>query len=285
MLRRHYLVAGKRRRFDQVAVLPPPRLRRLVQQHGQRRDIGVPFDQGRYGAKALQGSSVQLPHRFGDSGAVVVDHCLRCDQVTAQVQFAHRARGDRKQRFKRILTVVALVDVQVVDVEQQAAAGACCQRRQELRLAHAIAMEPGVGGDVFQQQLSLQCVLHLVHAIAQQVERGGVQYQRQQVVEVAVAHRAPAQMLGYQARFDVAHQRTDTLQVLHGKSARRAESQSHAMQADRIVAPQLLQHMPVAARLVEVVFGVNFQPVHRRPLVEKLPVVRRAQADAHAEGA
>ncbi|OFA09152.1 hypothetical protein DUPY_01440 [Duganella phyllosphaerae] len=261
------------------------RLRSLFHQHHQRRNIGIPFDQRWHGAEAFQRSLVELPDRRGHGSAVVVDDCLRRYQVTAQVQFAHRGGRDRLQGGQRIFAVVALVDIQVVDVEQQAAAGARGQRRQELRFAHAVPVEPGVGGHVLQQQLPLQQVLHLVHAFAQQVERGGVQRQGQQVVQVAVAYRAPAQVFGHQARCDAAHQCAHALEMLCGKSPCRAQAQPHAMQADRIIAPQLLQHMPVAAGLVEIVFGVDFEPVHRRPLIEELAMVRRAQADSHAQRA
>ena len=55
------------------------------------------------------------------------------------------------------------------------------------------------------------------------------------------------------------------------------------MQADRIVAPQLLQHVPVTARPVEIVFGMDFEPTDTGALFEKLPVMGRAQSHAYAQ--
>ena len=52
------------------------------------------------------------------------------------------------------------------------------------------------------------------------------------------------------------------------------------MQADRVIAPQLLQHMRIPAAGIEIVFGVDFEPVHFRPVFEKLAVMRSTQADA-----
>ena len=53
------------------------------------------------------------------------------------------------------------------------------------------------------------------------------------------------------------------------------------MQGKRIVAPQLLQHVPVKARLADEVFGMDFEPVELGPLLKKLPIVRRPQANAN----
>src|SRR5690242_16572014 len=64
------------------------------------------------------------------------------------------------------------------------------------------------------------------------------------------------------------------------KAVRRAQAEPDAMQADRIVAPQVLQHVPVPARAGKIVFGMDFEPADGRPLVEETPVMRHAQADA-----
>ena len=77
-------------------------------------------------------------------------------------------------------------------------------------------------------------------------------------------------------------ERVRALQVGQGKAARRAQAQADAVQADGIVAPQLLQHVPVPARAVEEIFSVDFEPVDPGPLLDELPVVRGAQAHPYA---
>src|SRR3954467_1803737 len=46
---------------------------RFCQQYLQRRDIGVPFDQGRHIAKPLQRLGIELPDRRRDPAAVGID--------------------------------------------------------------------------------------------------------------------------------------------------------------------------------------------------------------------
>src|ERR1044071_4661139 len=45
----------------------------LLEEHGKRRQIGVPFDQGRPRAEACHGLGEQRPHALADTAAVIVD--------------------------------------------------------------------------------------------------------------------------------------------------------------------------------------------------------------------
>ena len=88
----------------------------LAQQHLERRNIGVPFDKSGELPKASQRCLVQSPNRVGDDSAVVIDHRLRRHQVPPEVNLAHTADGDLLQCHQRILAVIALVNVEIVDV-------------------------------------------------------------------------------------------------------------------------------------------------------------------------
>jgi hypothetical protein len=50
------------------------------------------------------------------------------------------------------------------------------------------------------------------------------------------------------------------------------------VQADRIIAPHLPQHVPVPAGAVEEILAVDFQPVDRGTALQEVAVVRRPQA-------
>jgi hypothetical protein len=214
---------------------------------------------------------------------VVVDEAVFGDEVAAQVQFADRSRrqlGERIQGGVRILAVVALVDVEVIQVEHDAAAGAARQRGQEFGFAHRVAGKAQVGGDILDQDAALQHRLHPLDAGGDQVEACCVQAQRQQVVQLAAAQRAPAQVLGDEAGFERRGQLPHALQMVVGKAVDRAQTQADAVQADRIVAAQAFQNVPVPARAGQVIFRMHFQPAQRRALFQQLADMRRAQANA-----
>src|ERR1700694_4578128 len=47
--------------------------RSLVLQHAEPRQVGIPFDQRRLGAEAVDRGAIERPHRRGDARAVGVD--------------------------------------------------------------------------------------------------------------------------------------------------------------------------------------------------------------------
>src|SRR4029077_9542198 len=90
----------------------------------------------------------------------------------------------------------------VVDVEEDAAAGSPGDLGYELRLGDRRIAVTEVGGRVLDQQPPAERFLRLLDVPAEEVEaRFGVG-ERQQVVEIGSADRAPRQMLGHQHRLD-----------------------------------------------------------------------------------
>ena len=71
--------------------------------------------------------------------------------------------------------------------------------------------------------------------------------------------------------------------MLVGKPAGRPQAQAHTVQAQWVVASQLLQHMPVPARLVEVVLRMDLKPVNARSKLKKVTIVNGPQANPKAE--
>src|SRR5438132_3639248 len=96
---------------------------RLVEQDLERRNIGVPFDQGRLGAEACDGGPVELPYRRGDPGPVGIDEAVPARVEPGEVNLGHRIGRNCRQISARVEPVIDRVDVDIVDIEEQLAAG------------------------------------------------------------------------------------------------------------------------------------------------------------------
>ena len=90
-------------------------------------------------------------------------------------------------------------------------------------------------------------------------------------------------MLGDQGRFDPFGQFMHALQMLLGKSLRRADAHADPVHADRIILAQLFQYVGIPAAGIEIVFAMDFQPVDLWPMFEKFAVMRCAQPDADSQ--
>ena len=108
---------------------------------------------------------------------------------------------------QRVEAVIDAADVDVVDVEQDGAVGALRNFAQELPFAHLGRLIGEVAGDVFQQDLPAEGVLHLTDPRHHDVQRLLGVGQGKKIVQVASFDSGPAQMIGYPMRFDARRQR------------------------------------------------------------------------------
>src|SRR5271154_1127247 len=74
--------------------------RRLFKQHRQRWNIGVPFNQRRYRAKARAGGVIQLPHGIAHRRPVIVDQNAAATgqfplAIVRPKKIAHSRKGGR----------------------------------------------------------------------------------------------------------------------------------------------------------------------------------------------
>src|SRR5216117_1296134 len=112
------------------------RLRRFVEQHRERRHVGVPFDERRHAPEECQRLGVKRPHLLRNARAVVVDADRApvlefAHLVTREVDLADALRRQGVQIAPRIEAVVAGAYEDVVDVAQDAASGALGECRDE----------------------------------------------------------------------------------------------------------------------------------------------------------
>src|SRR6202171_3213838 len=114
---------------------------RLVEQDLERRDIGVPLDQRRLGAEACDGGPVELPYRGGDPGSVGIDEAVPARVESGEVNLGHRIRRNCRQISARVEPVIDRVDVDIVDIEEQLAAGMAGEGGGEDPLLYSAARE------------------------------------------------------------------------------------------------------------------------------------------------
>src|SRR5450631_3043784 len=175
---------------------------RLVEQNLERRYIGVPLDQRRLGAEACDRGPVQLPYLRRDAGAMGIDEAASALVESGEVYLGHGAARDCSEKSVRVEAVIDRVDVDVVDVEEQLAAGASGDGGDEFPFAHRIIVEAHVGRHIFDQQRPPESALHGVDAFANERQRFFGKWQRKKLVEVPAVDMAPAKMLRHRARVD-----------------------------------------------------------------------------------
>src|SRR5262249_31470655 len=107
-------------------------------------------------------------------------------------------------------------------------------------------------------------------------------WQRQQVVQMPSTRSAPAQMLGYEARLVALDHPGELAHVLEVQRVGRAQTQTDAVQTQRVVGANALQPTMRLPALAEVVFAVHLDPAQRGARVDDVAEVRRAQADPAA---
>ena len=112
--------------------------RRLGQQDRERGQIAVPFDQSSGAGKAADRAFVQLPHGGSDPATMIVDQDAYAvgivDAVPGEMQLLDGFDREGLDPVPRIAAEVLAGHVDIIDIEQQTAAGASDQFCEELRL-------------------------------------------------------------------------------------------------------------------------------------------------------
>jgi hypothetical protein len=90
---------------------------------------------------------------------------------------------------ERVDPEVLRVHVQVVDVEQHAAAAAPAELAEELRLGHLVAAERDVDGRVLEREPAPEPLLHARDASAHVIEHALGQCDWKEIVGLATAER------------------------------------------------------------------------------------------------
>ncbi len=175
-------------------------------------------------------------------------------------------------------------DVQVVHVQQQAAAGAPHQRRQEGGLGHRRMVEGDIGRGVLHQDAPAEHVLHLRDMVGDVRERSLGIGQRQQVVQELAAMARPGEMLADQPGLVAFDEGLQAAQMIRVQRCRAADRQPDPVQRERIGLPDGLQIAVRRPARAHVVLGMDLEPADVGPVGQDSVVVPGLQADAGAGG-
>src|SRR6516164_3865327 len=181
--------------------------RGLVDEDGEGRQVGVPFDQGGDRAEARQRLGVQFPDLWNYARAVVVDaqHAAALelpDAVAGEVDLADRGRRQSGEISRRMPAVVAGADIDVVDVAEDAATGAASHRRKKLPFRDRRVPPAQIGRRVLDEDAAPKNGLRPIDIAADDAERFFRHRQWQKVGEIASFRDAPREMLRDERRRD-----------------------------------------------------------------------------------
>lgn len=175
-------------------------------------------------------------------------------------------------------------DEHVVDVEQEAAAGAPRDLGDEVGFRIGALGEGQIRGGVLQQHLPAERVLHRVDVLADAGEGAcGVRHRQQVVQESGIVAR-PGEMLGEQGRRVTGDERLQPCEMLRVEGPVRADRQSHTVQRQRVA---FAHHREIAMRRTagpHVVFRVNLEEADLWPCLDHGAVMLGLQPDTGAMG-
>ena len=118
--------------------------------------------------------------------SVIIVH----DGVTGEMDLLNKCGGHGGDIGVRIEAVILRADVDIVDVEQDAAAAALCNGDEKIPFAHRRIDELQIARYILDENLPLQAILHAADARSRLLQRFGGIGQGQQVVEVLAAGEA-----------------------------------------------------------------------------------------------
>ena len=157
-------------------------------------------------------------------------------------------------------------DVDVVDVEQQAAAGAPGELGEEVDLVPVVPVDAQVVRRVLDRDAAARARPACAPMLARDaLQRRGRAREGQQVGKVAPVHARPGQVLGDQRRLDAPHQRGEARQMLRRRAARRRRATARRRAATPDGAARIASSQPQPRPAVDhVVLGMDLEPQARR---------------------
>ena len=172
--------------------------------------------------------------------------------------------------------------VHVVHVQQQPAARDADDRDEKFPFVQTRMFEGHVGGHILEKQAGAQRVLGFADLARQHFDGFVGVRQRQQIIEEFAARMTPAGVLGDERRFEALDGAFHTGEVFAIDAVGRPQSQADAVQAQRVVRTGALERAYRGSALVEIVFGVRFDPADGRTLGDERLMMNGPKADPGA---
>jgi hypothetical protein len=176
--------------------------------------------------------------------------------------------------------VVAGGDVDIIDIEQNAAVGPFHDLAQKFPFGHFGNVELGVAADVFHRDGHFQEIARLADFAGGDFGGGQGVRHGQQVVRVTAIHAAPAKVVRKPRRVGPFDQALEFLEMLPVQRLGRTKIGRHAVLHDAILFQDLIQHLQGTSAVAHEVFGNDLEPIDRRLFGQDVVVMRDAQPDA-----
>ena len=163
--------------------------------HGERGDVGVPFEQRGNAARQFVSHAIQLPHRINHRAVVRVDVVRPAVGMSREVHLHDSFVRQALQKLHGIKIVIEGRDIDVIHVEQQPATGLVGEACDELPLTHRGVSKRDVTARVLQDERPFEEVLHDADSLDDVLQSRLVVRQRQQVVRVDSRDTRPANVV------------------------------------------------------------------------------------------
>jgi hypothetical protein len=245
-------------------------------------DVVVPLEEGCGGADALDGSGVEMPYGVEHGMIVGVEDIFFELRVSGDVDLRDAFGGDAVDVVEGVEAVVLRGDVDVVDVEQDAAVCGLDDFIEELPLGHLGLVKLGVAADVFDGDGDLEEVLDLADTGGCGLDRFEGVGHGEEVVGVTSVDATPAEVIGEPGSFGAAGEGLEALEMFAVGWLDGAEVHGDAVLDDAVTFEDLIEDLERAAAVDHVVFGDDLEPVDDGLFGEDVVVVRDAKADPYA---
>src|SRR2546425_2485482 len=173
----------------------------------------IPLDEGRDAAVAAQRQAIKVPHRRADRPSVRIKEVGALVAMSGEMNLANALCWQSCQVLCRVEAVVGGADVDIVDIEQDAAVGLLGDLCQKGPLRHGRMREGQIARHILEQDLPAKPVLHGPHPLGDMLKRLFGVRQRQQVVGVMSADAAPAEMIRDPSRLEAVYQGLQIAQI------------------------------------------------------------------------
>src|SRR5258708_1891066 len=254
----------------------------FVVDFAESRNGVVPLEESCSVTNPLNGTIVKVRDRIDQRMIVSIEDIFFVLGMAGDVNLRETFGGNAVNVIEGIKAVILRGDVNIVDVQEDAAISAFDDFVQEFPFGHFGDVKFGVAADVFDGNGNFQIVSDIANFLRGFFRRLESVRHRKQVVSVAAVNAAPAEVIGKPGSFGTFYQFLEAAQVLAVDTIRGTEVHGDAVLHHTILIDDLIEDVQRPAAIDHEVFGNDFEPVTDRFTGEDVIVMRGAQTDADA---
>jgi hypothetical protein len=190
--------------------------------------------------------------------------------------------GDRVEVDVRVETVIFRGDVNVINVEKDAAIGALDDFVEKLPLGHLGGMKLDVAADVFDGDGDANSVANFANIASGPFDSFPSVGHGKEIVGEASIDAAPAEVIAQPGGSGAFDQSLELAEVVAIGAGGVAEVHGDAVLNDPILFEDLVKDVERPATVDHVVFRNDLEPIDARLLLQNMLVMRDAETDADA---